>query len=197
MDILSGPACAELEVKHSRFIAETFPVTSPAEAREILKAQKTRYAGASHVVHAFITGLQGEFRGMSDDGEPPGTAARPAMDVLGGRRCTNILLTVTRYFGGVLLGTGGLVKAYGDAARAALAVCSFKPLIVKCSFSVSVPYNLYQTMERLLSDLGAEDVRAMFETNVSIIGAVPETAYETLREKITGLTGGKTAVKLT
>jgi uncharacterized YigZ family protein len=121
MNTLTAYASAEIKVKRSRFIAEVFPVTNAVHARETLKQQKARYAGASHVVHAFITGAQGEVRGMSDNGEPPGTAARPMMNVLGGKECTNILLTVTRYFGGTLLGTGGLARAYGQAAREVLA----------------------------------------------------------------------------
>jgi uncharacterized YigZ family protein len=112
---------AEITVKRSRFLAEIFPVATPEEARSKIKAQKSAHKGSSHVVHAFITGPQGEIRGMSDNGEPPGTAARPVMDRLVGRRLTNILLTVTRWFGGTKLGTGGLVKAYGAAADLVLA----------------------------------------------------------------------------
>jgi uncharacterized YigZ family protein len=118
-----GRARAEIEVKKSRFIAEIFPVSTPGEARQLIKQQKERMTGASHVAHAFVLGSRGETRGMSDAGEPHGTAGRPILDALGGQNCTNILLTVTRYFGGTLLGTGGLARAYGAAARAALGEC--------------------------------------------------------------------------
>jgi uncharacterized YigZ family protein len=175
---------AEIEVKHSRFIAEVFPVASQIDARETLKSQKKRYEDASHIVHAFIAGAKGEIRGMSDDGEPAGTAARPIMDILAGKNCTNILLTVTRYFGGTLLGTGGLVKAYGDAAKAVLAVCDFKPLIEKCRFSFSIPYDAYAKAERFLLSAGAENVNAVFETAVTITGSIPKTDWEPLCELI-------------
>ena len=78
---------------------------------EYVKSQKAKYADATHVVHAFVIGPGAEVMGMSDDGEPSGTAGRPALDVLRGRGCTNTVLTITRWFGGTLLGTGGLVKA--------------------------------------------------------------------------------------
>jgi putative IMPACT (imprinted ancient) family translation regulator len=123
MDVLLEGAAATIEVKKSKFIAEAFQLTETNLPRDRVKQQKERYRDASHVVHAFISGDAGEIRGMSDDGEPGGTAARPIMDILVGTHCTNILLTVIRYFGGTLLGTGGLVRAYGDAARAVLALC--------------------------------------------------------------------------
>jgi uncharacterized YigZ family protein len=188
-------AQAEIEVKHSRFIAEVFPVPSQLDAREMLRSQRKRYENASHVVHAFIAGAKGEVRGMSDDGEPAGTAARPVMDVLIGKNCTNILLTVTRYFGGTLLGTGGLVKAYGDAAKAVLAVCEFKPLIEKCRFALSIPYDAYAKTERFLLSAGAENVNAVFETDVTVTGSIPKTGWKPLREFISDLTGGKCEVK--
>jgi uncharacterized YigZ family protein len=157
------------------------PITSQINAREMLKSQKKRYEDASHVVHAFIAGAKGEIRGMSDDGEPAGTAARPIMDILAGKNCTNILLTVTRYFGGTLLGTGGLVKAYGDAAKAVLAVCEFKPFIEKCRFAFSIPYDAYTKAERFLLSSGAENVDTVFETEVTITGSIPKTDLGSLQ----------------
>ena len=120
MFILNRRVEAELMIKGSRFLAELTPVESHAEARETLKAFKQKYADATHVCHAFVAGLGREIMGMSDDGEPSGTAGRPMLDVVKGRNVTNLLLTVTRWFGGTLLGTGGLVKAYGDSAKLVL-----------------------------------------------------------------------------
>ena len=116
MNVPLEEATAELNVKNSRFISEVFPVSSQADAREKLHELKKKYSDATHVVHAFVVGASGEVNGMSDDGEPSGTAGRPVLDVLKGSGLTNILLTVTRYFGGTLLGTGGLVHAYSDSA---------------------------------------------------------------------------------
>jgi uncharacterized YigZ family protein len=168
MDMLLQGASAEVVVKSSRFIAETFPVTGAEDAREQLRLQKARYHGASHVVHAFVAGRAAELRGMSDDGEPPGTAARPIMDILAGRRVTGILLTVTRYFGGTLLGTGGLVRAYGDAARAVLPRCRFIPWRTLVPYECTVPYEHYAALRRRLEQEGAEDIQADFGTEVRL-----------------------------
>ncbi len=116
MDILVEYAQNEIFIKNSRFLAEAFPVNSQQEARDCLKEQKLKYKEATHVVHAFVVGEQGEVLGCSDDGEPSGTAGKPALAVLKGAGITNLIITITRWFGGTLLGTGGLVKAYGDSA---------------------------------------------------------------------------------
>ena len=116
METLVEYASAELEIKKSRFLAEVFPVLSQAEARSLLKQQKEKYEDATHVVHGFVLGPAAEILGMSDDGEPAGTAGRPVLDVLKGRNCTNILLTVTRWFGGTLLGTAQAFLSHGQTA---------------------------------------------------------------------------------
>ena len=152
MDALGEYASAELEIKRSRFLAEVFPVSTQGQARSLLKAQKERHEDATHVVHGFVLGPAAEVLGMSDDGEPAGTAGRPVLDVLKGRGCTNILLTVTRWFGGILLGTGGLVKAYGDSAKAVLSVARFHQLVARRSFRFSVDYEQYQQIKRYLAD---------------------------------------------
>ena len=113
--LLNNPS-NEIIIKGSRFISEVFSVSSQQEARDRLHEQKLRYSDATHVCHCFIAGLKAETCGMSDDGEPSGTAGRPMLDILKGSGITNILVTVTRYFGGTLLETGGLVKAYGDSS---------------------------------------------------------------------------------
>ena len=117
MDCLKAPCTFEEVIKGSRFLSELFPCESQSMARDLVKAQKSKYADATHVVHAFVIGSGAEVLGMSDDGEPSGTAGRPTLDVLKGRGCTNTLITITRWFGGTLLGTGGLVKAYSGGAK--------------------------------------------------------------------------------
>ncbi|AEE16320.1 IMPACT family protein [Treponema brennaborense] len=192
MDVLVSYACAELEIKNSRFLAEVFPVASQNAARETLKAQKLKYADATHVVHAFAVGNAAETLGMSDDGEPAGTAGRPVLDVLKGRKCTNVLLTVTRWFGGTLLGTGGLVRAYGDSAKAVLAAAVFEPLAVKCRFSFAVPYDAYELVKRFLSSLHTDRVDEVFTTEVAFSGFVHASEAGSLRSYLTDLTNGKT-----
>ena len=117
MFTLKSSLSFEETIKGSRFLSELFPCESQTQARDLVKAQKTKYPDATHVVHAFVIGPAAEILGMSDDGEPSGTAGRPSLDVLKGFGCTNTLVTITRWFGGTLLGTGGLVKAYSGGVK--------------------------------------------------------------------------------
>ena len=198
MLILTGNTGTELIVKNSRFLAELTPVKTQAEARETLKLFKQKYADATHVVHAFITGNNAEIMGMSDDGEPAGTAGRPVMDVLKGRGVTNVILTVTRWFGGTLLGTGGLVKAYGDAAKLVLDKAAEENLleenIPKDDFTFSVPYELYDKLKHSLKKLHIHNINEQFDSKIIISGQIETAEKDTLAEMVTNLTNGKESV---
>ena len=194
MDALTGYAVFETLVKHSRFIAELLPCASQSEARELLKSQKAKYSDASHVVHAFVTGPSAEIRGMSDDGEPSGTAARPVLDVLCGRKCTNALLTVTRYFGGTLLGTGGLVKAYGDAAKAGLEEAerlgALSELIEKTRFSFTASYAAYEKLRHIMKSYRLFDIAERFESAVSVSGEIESGELQKFSDALRDASGG-------
>lgn len=113
----------EIEEKRSRFIATIEPVSSEEEAADFIAAIRKKYWDARHNCSAFIIGDNGQKSRCSDDGEPSGTAGRPMLDVLEREHITNVCVVVTRYFGGTLLGTGGLVRAYSAAVRAGLDNC--------------------------------------------------------------------------
>jgi uncharacterized YigZ family protein len=195
MDILLEYASTELHIKNSRFIAEVFPVTTQAEARDLLKEQKNKYKDASHVVHAFIVGKAGEVMGMSDDGEPAGTAGRPVLDVLKGKHCTNILLTITRYFGGTLLGTGGLVKAYGDSAKQVLVLAKVEPLVEKKEFSFHVSYEQYDMIKRYLNTQSVSKLIEEFSSDISVKGLVVASDSETMAKTIFDMSKGQVIVQ--
>ena len=194
MDALTGYAVFETLVKHSRFIAELLPCASQSEARELLKSQKAKYSDASHVVHAFVTGPSAEIRGMSDDGEPSGTAARPVLDVLCGKNRTNALLTVTRYFGGTLLGTGGLVKAYTDAAKSVIEEAerlgAFSELIEKTRFSFTAPYAAYEKLRHIMKEFRLFDVAERFESSVSVSGEIESGELQKFSDALRNASGG-------
>ena len=189
-------ASAELTIKGSRFLAELFPIAAQGEVREKLKSQKTKYADATHVVHAFICGKQAELMGMSDDGEPGGTAGRPVLDLLKGREVTNIMLTVTRWFGGTLLGTGGLVHAYGDAARLVLEAADFEPLVERTGFSFSADYGLYQLLKKLLERFPVSALEEDFGEAVRLRGRIESDQASGFAAAVFDASGGKVRVDL-
>ena len=191
MYILASPASAELTVKGSRFLAEIFPVSAQEDVRPLLKAQKAKYKDATHVVHAFICGKQGQIMGMSDDGEPGGTAGRPILDVLKGRELTNCMLTVTRWFGGTLLGTGGLVHAYSEAAKCALANAAVELLVERTSFSFSADYSLYQMLKKRMEGFVLFGVQEQFAEVVTVTGAIESARYADFAATIFDASVGK------
>lgn len=194
MNVLTEYAVSELTVKNSRFIAEVYPVSSQAEAREKLHSVKMQYKDATHVVHAFIAGLKAETSGMSDDGEPSGTAGRPVLDVLKGSGITNILLTVTRYFGGTLLGTGGLVHAYSDSAKQVLSVCKTEPYVEKIKISFSADYSLYEAIKRKCEGFHFSEVQEEYASDVHVASFIWSEELETFKSVIKDITKGKTEV---
>lgn len=191
MNILLESACSETLVKKSRFIAEIFPVKNQRDVRALLKAQKQKYADSSHVVHAFALGKNAEIMGMSDDGEPAGTAGRPVLAVLKGSGCTDILLTVTRYFGGTLLGTGGLVKAYTQAAQAVLALAHTEVFAEREEFGLRLSYEDYETCKRLLKKFGVKVTVEDFAENVHISGCIETALKEAFERELRDSLGGK------
>ena len=118
--ILYEGGVGELEEKKSRFIATTLPISSQEEALEFIEKTKKHYWDARHNCYAYVLGDHHEIQRFSDDGEPGGTAGKPMLDVLLGENIHNMAVVVTRYFGGTLLGTGGLVRAYSGAVKEGL-----------------------------------------------------------------------------
>ena len=186
---------AEISIKGSRFLSETFSLESQSQAREIIKSQKAKYADATHVCHAFICGKNAEFMGMSDDGEPGGTAGRPMLDVLKGSGATNILVTVTRWFGGTLLGTGGLVKAYSQSVKEVLAKITFEELVEKSSFSFECDYNFYKTAKKIMESFSISDLKEDFAEGVCLSGLIPAADFDNLSGQIFDKSAGK--IKIT
>ncbi|MBA4500948.1 YigZ family protein [Marinobacterium marinum] len=144
---------AEIEVKKSRFIACLCPIASEAEAKAFIEQQRRRFPGANHHCWAFISGEpQSLFeRGCSDDGEPSGTAGRPMLAVLNGAEVGHACVVVTRFFGGVKLGTGGLVRAYSQAVRAVLAQTPLQTQAPLAHYHLTYPYSLTAAVDALLN----------------------------------------------
>lgn len=195
MNCLTKKIETELVVKNSRFINELFICESQSAARDLIKSQKEKYQDASHVCHAFVIGNNAEVLGMSDAGEPSGTAGRPMLDVLKGSGITNIVLTVTRYFGGILLGTGGLVKAYGDCAKSAIEKAfeenAVEEILEKKEFSISMDYGLYETVKRKISDFKLYDISEDYSDVVLLKGKILAEQFDDFAARIKNLSGGR------
>lgn len=195
MDILTKKVEFEEKIKGSRFLSELIPVESQNQARDIIKAQKEKYPDSTHVVHAFIIGNTGQIQGMSDDGEPSGTAGRPVLDVLKGRNCTNVMLTVTRWFGGTLLGTGGLVKAYSGGAKQVIEKAgnenAFCELIEKKDFSFSCDYSIYKLIKNNFESFTLFELQEQFETQIKITGRIKADQFEDFSKVLLNLSNGK------
>ena len=188
-------AAAELTVKKSVFRAEVFYTDNAQEAKETVKRQKDQYRDARHVVHAFVIGESGAVLGCSDDGEPAGTAGQPVLAVLKGSGITNILVTVTRWFGGTLLGTGGLVKAYSTAAKEALAKVHTEPLIQKAEFTCECSYENHNPLLRAAAHLPISFAQTEFAQTVRLSGSIPLEYCNELGQLVTEITKGASAVQ--
>lgn len=199
MKILTKKIQTESVVRGSRFLAEAIPCQKQDEARRLLKEQKEKYSDSTHVVHAFVLGLSGEVMGMSDDGEPSGTAGRPVLDVLKGSGATNILLTVTRWFGGTLLGTGGLVKAYGGAAKDLLQKCAdegaLEEYIPKKGFSFECDYALYKKAKKALEEFSLDGLDEKYSDKVFVRAFVRADQFSALAERLKDLSGGRLVIE--
>ena len=191
MDILLKRAECEIVVKKSRIISIALPCTSLEEIKPLVKSIRDEHPDSTHVVHAAVVGPKGDLYSMSDDREPKNTAGRPALEVLKGSGVTNILVCIVRYFGGTLLGTGGLVKAYGDSAKEVLGIIETEPLIAKAGFTMLISYDMYENIKRLLKEVQASSVEEEFASGITIKGQIPQTNREELSRGFQSITMGR------
>ena len=192
MLILKNPGKAETKVKNSRFLAEIFPVNSPDEAKEAWKYRKENYDNGGHIVYAFTVGNNQNISGCSDDGEPSGTAGKPVLAVLLGSGATNAMITVARWFGGTKLGTGGLVHAYSDAAKAAVANAQFTELVPLKKVSFTLDYPLYSQAKVYLDSVDFTVSEEKFAGDVTITGHIREAEVGKLADFLREISNGKT-----
>ena len=191
MFILKQAASAETRVKNSRFLAEVFPVSSPDEAKAQWRFRKEHYDNGGHIVYAFTVGDQQNISGCSDDGEPSGTAGRPALTVLKGSGITNVIVTIARWFGGTKLGTGGLVHAYTESAQRALENAVTEELIPMISTGFTLSYALYETTKRIRDELQVRILKEDFADTVHFSVRLKEETMPELQKRLSDLTNGK------
>lgn len=184
---------AEYSEKHSRFIAIAQHCESEQAAAQMILDIKSKYWDARHNVYAYV--LQNGTVRFSDDGEPHGTAAKPILDVILGSGITDVLITVTRYFGGTLLGTGGLVRAYSTSARDALSLaqrvqmCPCTELVVDCEYSD------YERLSKLIEKRGGTISNTDFTDKVRIEFMLKTTELNEFEHKLSEAFFGKIKAK--
>lgn len=182
----------EILVVNSRFIASLAPVRSVEEARAYIGEIKKRYAGASHYVPAFVIGHgKSLVTHCTDDGEPSGTAGRPALAVLQGSGLGNVVVVVTRYFGGTKLGTGGLVKAYGDAVREVLPLVKQAELVPTVTLAFTIPYSLYELSLRLIESFQGQVLDRVFAAEIDMVVQFKTEHEDEFKAGLTELSKGQ------
>ncbi len=186
-----GQAAAEVVIKKSRFIGQVFPVTDEGEALRLLEEIRTRHRDARHHAFAYRLGPAARVQRMSDDGEPQGTAGRPILELLQKQDITDALVVVTRYFGGVLLGAPGLVRAYGEAARGALAAAGRERRRELAVLRLTLDYTWLGKVQHALEEAGALTLDTRFTDRVEILTAVEPAAAEPLIQSLTDRTSGQ------
>lgn len=181
--------------KKSRFIATLRSCGSEEEAVRFVEEMKKRYWDARHNCSAFVIGSRGELTRCSDDGEPSGTAGRPMLEVLTGEGLRNVAVVVTRYFGGVLLGTGGLVRAYTQAVKEGLAHCQIGRMRPGYEAAVEADYGDIGKILYLLGNSGIEPVSSDYGEKACLRLHIPAEALGALQKEIADTTSGRTKLE--
>ncbi len=182
---------AEMLVVNSRFIATLAPAFSVEEARALVARIKVEFADATHNVPAFVIGHGASVTThCHDDGEPTGTAGRPALAVLQGSGLGDVVVVVTRYFGGTKLGTGGLVRAYGDAVRAVLAVAPRAEKMTTQVLMLSMPYSTFERVLLLISAHQGNILDESFAADVIVTARFPLSQTVRFQEGLRELSHG-------
>lgn len=180
------------EEKKSRFIAKVYSVDTEEQAGEYIEAARKKYWDARHNCYAFIIGSNSEVTRCSDDKEPSGTAGKPILEVISGMGIYNCLVIVTRYFGGTLLGTGGLVRAYTKACKDALNNSVLAKVVQGERYIVTVDYSLVGKIQRIAEDMNASIVNTEYLENVCF--TIMIEAGSGIEKKIIEGTNGKATV---
>ena len=187
----------ELRFSNSRFIATIAPAFSVSDAKAFIREISDLYSDATHNVPVYLIGAgTSVIAHSSDNGEPSGTAGRPALSVLTGSGLGDTVLVITRYFGGTKLGTGGLVKAYSESARSVIQSVPKARKIIVHRCQLTIPYNVYEQAARIIRFSGSSIEAEEFAEQVTIRYLNPVDTYADLTDQLSDLTQGKFPVQI-
>jgi uncharacterized YigZ family protein len=171
---------AEIIVKRSRFIAYVNACSNKASASDVISSISRRYPDARHICWAFVCGTPGNYSnyGFSDDGEPVGTAGKPILNVIQHKPISDLCIVVVRYFGGIKLGAGGLVRAYSGAANQALEKTPMRDIIAYINLKITLPYALEDRLRRLIADSKGNIIESTYGHIVEVQCRIPAQSQE-------------------
>ena len=175
--------------KGSKFLSFILPVNDVDEIKEILEQYRKKYFDARHVCYAYMLGEGRDTFRVNDDGEPSGTAGRPILGQINSFELTNVLIIVVRYFGGVLLGTGGLVTAYKEAASDAIKNGEIIEKTVELPLSIHFKYDLMSEVSRVVKEFNLNISNQKFETECDITFSIPKNNFELIKDRFENIYG--------
>ena len=184
----------EIIEKKSKFIATVLPVESEEAALEFIEQMKKKYWSATHNCSAFVIGINNEIQRCSDDGEPSKTAGKPMLDVLLGEELHNVAVVVTRYFGGTLLGTGGLVRAYQGAIKEGLNHCAFIDKIHGIKVQIVTDYNGIGKLQYISAQMEVTFIDTEYTDIVIITAIIPTGIWNEFQNKVIEATNAKAQI---
>ena len=177
--------------KGSKFISFAIPVENVDEIKEVLNEYKKKYFDARHVCYAYMIGHERTIFRANDDGEPSGTAGRTILGQINSYQLTNVLIIVVRYFGGILLGTGGLVNAYKHAAADALDQADIIEKTVDSALGIEFEYILMNDVMRVIKEMNPTIIKQNFENNCNMIISIRNQNFDELQSKLSDIIGLK------
>lgn len=186
----------EIIIRRSRFIGHAAPVADEEEAQRFVEEIRKKHPQATHNCYAYVAGERDQFQKQSDDGEPSGTAGKPILEVIKRRGLKNVAVVVTRYFGGILLGAGGLVGAYTEAAAAGIDAAG--PVLRKLhrTLTIEADYTWYGKIEHELRQLGILIQDTVYTDKVAVVCLPEQSSVERLVAHLTDVTQGKCPISL-
>lgn len=191
---LSGDAISEIKVQKSKFIAQAFPINSQLKFQEILDNVKKTYYDAAHHPFAYRLGLTEDNFRYSDDGEPAGSAGKPVLDAIDKFGLTDTGVIVTRYFGGVKLGIGGLRRAFFDAAEECLKMAKVKEELIVEEFSIESDYNRMNIIMKILEQSGANILSNNSDEKVKLKYSIRKSLAESVEKELVNSTAGNITI---
>ncbi len=186
---VAGPAEASIREKMSQFIAFVFPVSSRGEAQELIRSHTNRYHDARHLCWAWMLGPERKEWMLSDNGEPSGTAGKPILGQINSRELTDVLVMVVRYFGGIKLGTSGLIAAYRQAASEALDLAGRKEMHRKRRLRIIFPYASADGVMKVVKGMGIETLETVFDNTCELLVDVRMGIEEEARGRLSKVGG--------